>query len=118
MLMKTKISVLGAEFYAYHGYYPEERLAGNTFIIDADVETEYQNTEDDDILHTVNYENIYNICKEEMLFPRKLLETVAARIAKRLKNTYPHIITATVRIRKIGPQLGGKVQQTVVEMSI
>lgn len=116
--MKSKISVLGAEFYAFHGYYPEERLAGNTFIIDADVETEYLNTEDDDLQQTVNYEDIYNICKEEMLFPRKLLETVAARIAKRLKTAYPDIITATVRIRKIRPQLGGKVQQTVVEITV
>ena len=36
--MKTTVSIKGAEFHAYHGYYEEERLTGNTFCIDAEVE--------------------------------------------------------------------------------
>lgn len=116
--MKTKIAVEGAEFYAFHGYYPEEQLAGNLFIVDAEVFIDHIGSEDDEIMHTVNYEFIYSICKEEMLFPRKLIETVAIRIIKRLKNTFPEIISANVRISKIAPQLGGKTGKTTVEISL
>ena len=36
--MKMTVSIKNAEFFAYHGYYAEERSAGNTFLIDCEVE--------------------------------------------------------------------------------
>jgi len=114
--MKTKVAIQGAEFYAFHGFYEEENKAGNTFIIDAEVTLKSFDSSDDNIFDTVNYEKIYAICKLEMEKTQKLLETVAFNIVSRLKDELENVNGAKVRIEKIGPQMGGKVEKSVVEM--
>jgi dihydroneopterin aldolase len=114
--MKTKVAIQGAEFFAFHGFYNEERKAGNTFLIDAEVTLHSYDSTDDDIADTVNYEQLYTITQEEMLKTQKLLETVVFNIINRFKNELPKIVSATVRMEKIAPQLGGKVAKTVIEM--
>ncbi|MBK9151196.1 MAG: dihydroneopterin aldolase [Saprospiraceae bacterium] len=114
--MHTLISVQRAEFYAYHGWYEEERLCGNLFIVDAEVTLPFLPDSSDDITHTVNYEKIYTICTREMQNTAKLLETVAVRILHNLKEEFPSITHARVRIEKQRPQLGGKVDASVVEV--
>jgi dihydroneopterin aldolase len=114
--MKTKVAIKGAEFFAFHGFYNEERKAGNTFLIDAEVTLQSYDANDDDIADTVNYEQLYTITKEEMHKTQKLLETVVLNIINRFKNELPNIVSATVRMEKIAPQLGGKVAKSVVEM--
>ncbi|MBK9736202.1 MAG: dihydroneopterin aldolase [Saprospiraceae bacterium] len=114
--MKTTVAIKGAEFYAYHGFYEEERKTGNKFIIDADVTLMTFDSSDDNILDTVNYELLYAICKQEMSLPQKLLETVVFNIISRFKVEIKNIGSAKVRIEKIAPQLGGKVEKSVVEM--
>lgn len=114
--MKTKVAIKEAEFYAYHGFYEEERKAGNTFIIDAEVTIKSFDSTDDNIYDTVNYEQIYTICKQEMEKTQKLLETVVLNIISRFRDELENITGATVRLEKIAPQLGGKVAKSVVEM--
>jgi dihydroneopterin aldolase len=114
--MKTKVSIVGAEFYAFHGYYEEERKAGNIFILDAQVTLKTFDTQNDDINDTVNYEWMYEICKEEMMQPRKLLETVVFSILQRFQSRFENITDARVKLEKVGPQLGGKVEKSVIEM--
>ena len=116
--MQTRISVQRAEFYAYHGWYPEEQLAGNTFYVDAEVIISGLPDISDDIAHTINYEKIYGICRQEMLNKARLLETVAVRILQSIQKEFPEIKSAKVRIEKERPQLGGKVDATVIEVSI
>ena len=114
--MKTTVSIKGAEFHSYHGYYEEERKAGNHFIIDAEVELKTFDSWDDNIHDTVNYEQIYNICKDEMDNTQKLLETVVFNIINRFKNGLNNVSGGKVKLEKIGPQLGGKVGKAIVEM--
>lgn len=114
--MKTKVAINGAEFYAYHGFYEEERKAGNTFIIDAEVVMANYRTTADNIAETVNYEVLYNIVKQEMGQTQKLIETVVYNIISRFKEEIPHIVGAKVHMEKISPQLGGKVAKSVIEM--
>lgn len=114
--MKTKVAIKGAEFFAFHGFYNEERKAGNTFLIDAEITLQTYDKTDDDIADTVNYEQLYTIIKEEMLKTQKLIETVVLNIINRFKTELPNIVSATVRMEKIAPQLGGKVAKSVIEM--
>ena len=113
--MKTTVGIKNAEFFAYHGYYPEEQLTGNTFRIDAEVNLKTFDTLDDNIGDTVNYELLYAICKEEMQNTQKLLETVVFNIANRYKDL-PNVAGGRVCMEKMGPQLGGKVEKAVIEM--
>jgi len=114
--MKTTVSIENAEFFSYHGYYEEERRTGNTFLIDCEVEVKSFDSLDDNIADTVNYEQLYKICKEEMENTQKLLETVVLNIIKRIKNDLNHSTGGKVKLSKISPQLGGKVEKACVEM--
>ena len=114
--MKTTVSIKGAEFFAYHGFYEEERMTGNTFVIDAEVELKSFDSADDNINDTVNYEKLYAICDEEMKNTQKLLETVVYNIITKFNNSFSNVTGGKVKMEKIGPQLGGKVAKAVVEM--
>ncbi len=114
--MKTKVSIQGAEFFAYHGFYDEERKSGHSFVLDVEVTLPSFDSLDDDINDTVNYEMIYQICKIEMENTQKLIETVVLNIINHLHKDFPFISKARVRMEKIGPQLGGKVAKSVIEM--
>lgn len=115
--MKTTISIENAEFFAYHGYYEQERRSGNTFIIDCEVEVKSFDSMDDNINDTVNYEGLYSICKNQMEETQLLLETVVLRIIQDIRSQYDHVVGGKVKLSKVGPQLGGKVDKATVEMS-
>ncbi|MDP9047534.1 MAG: dihydroneopterin aldolase, partial [Bacteroidota bacterium] len=51
--MNTTISLHGAEFFAYHGFYPEEQVLGNRFLVDIEVEYNFGSKEEDNIANTV-----------------------------------------------------------------
>lgn len=114
--MKTTVSIKGAEFHAYHGYYEEERKTGNIFIIDAEVELKSFDSNEDNITDTVNYEKLFKITEEEMEKTQKLLETVVFNIITRFNSEFSNVTGGKVRMEKLGPQLGGKVAKAVVEM--
>jgi len=71
---------------------------------------------DDNIADTINYEQLYTLCKEEMNKSQKLLETVVLNIINRIKNELNHSTGGKVKLSKISPQLGGKVEKAVIEM--
>lgn len=114
--MKTKVAIKGAEFFAFHGFYAEEQKAGNKFVIDAEVELKSFDSNEDNIVDTVNYERLFEICQKEMSNTQKLLETVVYNIINTFKNDLTNVTSGKVRLSKIGPQLGGKVAKAVVEM--
>ena len=61
--MKTKVGINGAEFYAFHGFYEEERLLGNYFIINLKVGFRV-NHEKITLENTVNYEGLLELVKD------------------------------------------------------
>lgn len=114
--MQTTVSLKGAKFYALHGYYPEERKKGNQFEIDLSVSLESFDSLEDDIGDTVNYQDLYMLCKDEMSNTQKLLETVALNICTRIKKNHKLVRNGRLKLSKIGPQLGGPVAAAVIEM--
>lgn len=103
------ISIEGMEFYAYHGCFAEEQLIGTWFVVDLFMETDTTEAERTDQLDkTVNYLEVYQLVKKEMETNSKLLEHVGRRILNAVKNNYPQITDATVKVRKMNPPLGGK----------
>lgn len=110
-----KVSLHGAEFFALHGFYPEEQLTGNKFLIDIDVEfNTTANLKHDHIADTVNYEQLYAIAETEMRHTRKLLEAVAQAIADRIRADYPFIEKIRVELKKLTPPLKGRVAYSAV----
>ena len=109
MLMNGRISLEGLELHAFHGVYPHERESGNWFEVDISVETNIlEGAIKDDLEKTVNYETLYQIVKEEMEVPSKLLETVAEKIVARVINDLRQVEMVELKIAKINPPIGGK----------
>jgi len=107
-----KILFKGMEFFAYHGHFKEEQIIGTKFIVDLELLFESKNAEYSDHLNdTINYQEIYQLVKIEMEINAHLLENVARRILNTLMKTFPQIISLEVKISKINPPLGGKVEQ-------
>lgn len=113
----SKVALEGMQFYAYHGYYEEERLIGGYFVVDVYIDTNFVlAAQTDDLSGTVNYETVYFICRMEMKRPSKLIENVAQRIHSKLSDVFTKASGILVRISKLNPPLGGPVNRSYVEV--
>ena len=109
------IKLEGLNFYAHHGYYTEERKRGNNYILDVEIDYDLEKAADtDDLEDALNYEEVYNICEEEMDNPRHLIEAVAKSIAVRVRDRFPHLSYVQVTMKKLKPQLGGAVASATI----
>lgn len=97
------------EFYAYHGCFEEEQIIGTWFVVDLFLDTDTSRAEQtDDLQHTINYLEVYQLVKKEMETPSNLLEHVGRRILNAVKDGYPSVNHARIKVRKMNPPLGGK----------
>jgi len=114
------VALHGAEFFAYHGFYPEEQHTGNSFIVDIDVEFEPSangGLSTDNINDTINYEQLYDIASQRMQQPQKLIETVATFIMDDIKAQNSFVDKITVSIKKLNPLAGAKVKYTQITLN-
>jgi 7,8-dihydroneopterin aldolase/epimerase/oxygenase len=113
----STISIEGMEFFAYHGCFPEEKIIGTRFILDLFLETNTDEAEKSDNLNnTVNYLEVYKIVKKQMEIKSNLLEHVGRRIIDEVKNFFPQVISVEIKVRKMNPPLGGKMDFVSVTM--
>jgi dihydroneopterin aldolase len=113
------IQIEGMEFYAYHGHFAEERIVGNDFIIDLTLETNLKPAAaSDDIADAVNYQEIYNLVKEEMKVKSALLENIADRIIDAIYIEFPDQVEyVEVKVSKMNPPLNGKIRNVSITMA-
>lgn len=110
------VALRDVKCYAFHGYYPEEKLTGIYFSVDV-VVTFTPNTDTENLERTVNYEILNNIILGEMKNTRKMLETVVKSILDRVVDNYPFIHTAEVGIKKLNPPMPGEIGHSFVQLS-
>ena len=102
----------GMEFFAFHGCFKEEQIIGTKFIVDLHVETDTSVAEESDHLRdTIDYGGLYQCVKSEMEKKSHLLEHLARRILKAVQADFPAIGSIQLKISKINPPMGGKMQQ-------
>ncbi len=112
------IHIENMEFYAYHGHFREERIVGNKFMVDLTLETDMAKpAQSDDINDAVNYQRAYQIIKEQMEIKSHLLENIGKRILDALYEEFSNISRAEVKVSKMNPPIGGKVEKVSVRMS-
>ncbi|HKK58853.1 MAG TPA: dihydroneopterin aldolase [Salinivirga sp.] len=112
-----KIQIENMEFYAYHGCYKEEQVVGNHFLVDLTLETDCKKPmKSDNLEDALNYLKVYEFVKAEMQIKSHLLEHVAGRILETLYAEFDQIEHATVKVRKMNPPLGGKMESVSVTL--
>ena len=101
------------------GVLPQEQLTGNDYIVNIRIGYDIKKAfETDDVADTLNYAEVYNIVKEEMGVPSKLIEHVAGRIANRLMAEYAKITSIVLHITKCNPPMGADCQGAGVEIHV
>ncbi|WP_448518246.1 dihydroneopterin aldolase [Rhodoflexus sp.] len=102
------IALKGLVFFAYHGYYPEERKIGNRYGLDIQVRTDLRSAAvHDRLADTINYEELYAIAKEAMEKPARLLEHLGERIVQQIFSRFDSASYVKITIRKYNPPIGG-----------
>jgi dihydroneopterin aldolase len=106
----STISIEQMEFYAYHGCFREEQIIGTRFLVDLYLDLDTQKAEKTDgLADTVNYQEVYLLVKRQMDIKSKLLEHVGKRILDAIRENYPQVSSARLKISKMNPPLGGKI---------
>jgi len=105
----SEIQIEKMEFYAYHGHFREEQIVGNRFLVDLWIETDMSKpAETDNLNDAVNYQVAYKLIRKEMEKKSNLLEHIAKRILDTLFESLEGIEKLRVKISKMNPPVGGK----------
>mgnify|MGYP001199826590 CR=1 FL=1 len=114
-----KIYLNEMEFYGYHGALPEENRLGQRFIVDLMVELDLSKAgKTDDLSETVNYADLYSLCKEIVEGKSySLIEAVAEQIANNILTHFEKINSCTVRLIKPDPPIPGHYKSVSIEIT-
>ena len=111
------IEIEGMEFYAYHGHFKEEQIVGNRFVVYLRMEVDTDAaSKSDELKDAVNYQTAYSIIKQQMEYKSHLLEHIAGRILDNLYNNLKGIKNAEIKISKLNPPMGGKIDKVSVTL--
>lgn len=116
--MHTKIRLSKMRFYAFHGVMPQESITGHEFEVSLSLEADVTPAlESDEVEDTINYACLFDLVKAEMMVPSRLIEHVAGRIFRKLKEQYPQLTDIEVRVAKLHPPVKGEVERAEVIVS-
>ena len=106
-ITSTQIQIKDLKIYARHGVLPQERTVGAYFIINLNVDADIAAAmASDDLADTISYADMLELVRREMATPSKLLEHVAARIARAILDRFPQAAAVDIDIMKQNPPMG------------
>lgn len=114
--IRQEVALRKVRFFSPIGYYKEERMLGNEFLVDVFVSFPFQNPDTEDLGNTVNYEELFQLLQEVMGKERKLLESAAEEVLSGIQARYAFVEEAHVSICKTTPPFGQDQVQTVVSL--
>jgi dihydroneopterin aldolase len=115
--MKVTITLESMKFLAYHGVMEQEQIIGGTYFVDVSYVIDTESVETDDITDTVSYAEVFDVVKQEMSKPSKLIEHVAGRILKSVKNNFSKISSLTVKVSKLYPPVNGEAARATASVT-
>lgn len=110
------IALEGMRFFAHHGVFEAERIAGNDFEVDVWVDTgEAPLPDSDRIEDALDYGKIYVVTQAVMADPKNLLETLVNAIGRGVLAEFPSVVSVRVRVVKENPPVAGACRRSSVE---
>lgn len=110
--MSDRIVLANMEFLGRHGVSDEERAEPQQIDVDVELEADLAPAgASDGLADTVNYSRVFDACREiveERSF--KLLEAIAEAIAARVLADFARVDAITVRVRKPGVPIDGRLE--------
>ena len=106
-------------FHAFHGVMPQETKVGADFIVNLRIGYPLEQAmESDEVGDTLNYAEVYDLVKQEMKQPSKLLEHVAGRIVQTIGQHFPLVTSIDLTLMKQNPPMGADVEGAGVEIHL
>jgi dihydroneopterin aldolase len=117
-IKSARLIVSGIELVGFHGYYDAERVRGNRFRIDLDVEGEFHRAfATDSLADSIDYGRLVSAVREiNRIRKYFLIESFAEAIATGLIERFPKIRRVSIRVEKLNPPRLGKVGSVAVEL--
>jgi len=90
-MARDRIALRGLKFFAYHGALREEKVLGQTFLVDIDLYKDLSKAgNSDQVEDTINYAEVYARIKTIVKMERyHLIERLAERIAEDILQEFP-----------------------------
>lgn len=102
------IAIENVAFHCRHGVFDQERTVGADYAVTLRVSVACTAAMHADSLEgTVNYADLYALCKQQMEIPSRLIEHVALRIAAEVKRRFPQVVSGSLRVEKLHPPIAG-----------
>lgn len=106
--MLQTLELENMRFHACHGVMSNERLVGGEYSVSFKIIYDFDKAqESDDMYDAIDYGNIYEIVKKEMMQPSKLIERVARRVQDAVLSAYPQIEKMETKVSKHRPPIEG-----------
>ena len=116
--MTVTITLETMKFYACHGVKDEERMIGGHYTVDIAYTIDTNATQTDRIEDTVNYAEIFDLVKEEIMIPSLTIEHVSMRIVTAITTHFPQIKALEVKLSKLHPPVAGEMDKASVLIKI
>ncbi|MBR1682742.1 MAG: dihydroneopterin aldolase [Bacteroidaceae bacterium] len=105
--------------YAHHGVLPQERAVGAYFILNIALDTDFsQAMTTDELTATISYADVFDVVKQEMAVPSRLLEHVAGRICQALLRHFPSANAIHLELLKENPPMGAECAGAGVRLTV
>lgn len=95
-----RISLNDVHFFGYHGMYEEEKIVGNTFIVNLYVDFTPSQIIVKAISETIDYVTLFELVKARMAKPTPLLETIVTELAETILKDFTIVQTVFLKITK------------------
>lgn len=113
-----RVGLDGVKFNAAIGFFEEERIFKNNFLVDVNVLfTQDDAAETEDLSQTVDYSVLYQICELEFSKETLLIETVAQQILDKIIAKFSFVDEIHIKIKKLNPPIKAEIQHSFIELN-
>lgn len=113
-----RINLHDIRIFAYHGVMPQEQVVGDWYTINLQLTVlDESATVSDRLTDTVDYSKVFDLVKQEMQIPSKLMEHVCGRICRAVLQQFPCVDEVTISIIKQNPPIGAECGGCGVELT-
>lgn len=112
------VGLNGAKFNAAIGWYPEERILKNNFVVDLSVSfNAVRPFTDENLDASVDYMLLHQICDDVFKKEGKLIETAAQNIIDQIIEKVDVVQEVSITIKKLNPPVKAQIESSFVHLN-
>lgn len=113
----SRIILDRVKIHARHGVDPQESLTGAYFYVTMEADTDFgEALHTDELSGTVSYATLYELIRQEMAVPSRLLEHVAGRILQRVFRECPTVARIRLKLTKENPPMRADCREAGIDI--